>query len=70
MKLKILEYINVEELRTKICLEKDYDNHPYFILSVKRVKDKFKEIEEMLDSQLKVHKHWSVYGKHNNNYEK
>ena len=46
---------SVEELRNEFCIEYNYN---LMKIRVMQIKSKFKEVEEMMDSQLKVHKHW------------
>ena len=45
---------STEDLRKELCLI-EYDEMK---LRVSQIKDKFQEINEMLDKQIKVHKHW------------
>lgn len=55
---KIIDEIfswSVRELRQEFCVEMDYK---LMKLRVSQIKDKFKEINEMMELQLKSHKEW------------
>lgn len=46
---------SVEDLRGEFCLFYFYDEMK---IRVRQINDKFEEIKEMMNKQLKVHKNW------------
>ncbi len=56
--IKQIFSFSVEDLRLEFC-RTEY-SYKLMKLRVSQIKDKFKEINEMMDKQLEIHKHWDM----------
>lgn len=51
---EIILSLDIEELRKELCLS-EYEPTK---LIIKKIKEKFEKINNMMNEQIKVHKHW------------